>query len=461
MTQRILLSILTLVVICCVGMGLLTAAGGAAVANASNGAPVQPTAMPLPTLQAIPTSALDQNLPSEVVQQMNAIQDQVIQIRGLQPNKTLERALLTNDQLQLRVKDDFFKDYSASQAADDVLELSLLGLVEPGFDLYNLYIKLYSEQVAGFYDSKTKEMFVVQGENFQGTERMNYAHEYTHALQDQNYDLRQGLKVNEDYCKKNAEYCSAVQALFEGDATAVQQEWLATDSTQTDRTEIQNFYSHYKSPVFDSAPAYLKKSFLFPYQQGLEFVMTQLDKGGYAAVDAAFKNPPVSTEQILHPDLYPNDVPDQVSVPDLLPALGSGWRETDRNMLGEMSDYLVLSQGERANYRLPDGQARKAAAGWGGDMLAVYSQDSTQEKAMAYRSRWDTSKDADEFWQALQDYSQARWGSPSRSQAGQQVWDQTTNGSVLIKRAGQEVLWIITPNPATTDQVLNSFTDFK
>ena len=62
-------------------------------------------------------------------------------------------------------------------------------------------------------------MFVVQGENFQGMERMNYSHEYTHALQDQNYDLRQELKVNEEYCKKNAEYCSAVQALFEGDAT--------------------------------------------------------------------------------------------------------------------------------------------------------------------------------------------------------------------------------------------------
>ena len=461
MTRNILLSILTLLVICCLGMGLLTATGAVVLASGSKTATPRPTVTPMAPLPPIPTSALDQNLPPAVVRQMNTIQDQVIQIRGLQPDKTLDRALLTPDQLQQRVTDDFFKDYTTSQAADDVLELSLLGLVEPGFDLYDLYIKLYTEQVAGFYDSKTKEMFVVQGDNFQGMERMNYSHEYTHALQDQNYDLQQGMKVNEAYCKKNAEYCSAVQALFEGDASSVQQAWLTADATEADRTQIQDFYSQYKSPVYDSAPPYLKKSFVFPYQQGLEFVMSLLDKGGYPAIDAAFKNPPVSTEQILHPDLYPNDVPAQVSMPDLLPVLGEGWRETDRNMLGELSTYLVLSQGLDEKYRLPDNQARKAAAGWGGDMLTVYSQDTTQDKAMAYRSRWDTPKDADEFWQALQDYGKARWGSPSQSKTGQLVWDKTANGSVLIKRSGQDILWIITPDSATTTQLLNTFTDFK
>jgi hypothetical protein len=442
-------------------MGFLTSTGAIVLASSNWTAPARPIAAPSVPLQPIPTSALDQNLPTAVVQQMNAIQEQVIQIRGLQPSKALDRALLTTDQLDQHVMDDFFKDYTARQAADDVLELSLLGLVEPGFDLYNFYIKLYSEQVAGFYDTKTKEMFVVQGESFSGIERMNYSHEYTHALQDQNYDLREGLKVNEDYCKKNAEYCSAVQALFEGDATFVQQEWLTTNATQVDRSQIQDFYSRYKSPVFDSAPAYLQKSFMFPYQQGLEFVMTLLDKGGYPAVDAAFKDPPVSTEQILHPDHYPSDVPAQVIMPNLLPVLGAGWRETDRNMLGEFSTYLVLSQGLGANYRLPDNQTRMAAAGWGGDMLVVYSQDATHEKILALHSHWDTPKDAEEFWQALQDYSQARWGSPSLSQTGQLAWDKTGDGSVMIKRSGQDTLWMITPDTATTTQLLNSFPDFK
>jgi len=461
MTRRILLSILTLVVICCVGMGLLTSTEAIVLASSNWTAPARPIAAPIAPLQPIPTSALDQNLPPAVVQQMNAIQEQVIQIRGLQPSKALDRALLTTDQLHQHVTDDFFKDYTTRQAADDVLELSLLGLVEPGFDFYNFYIKLYSEQVAGFYDTKTKEMFVVQVESFLGIERMNYSHEYTHALQDQNYDLREGLKVNEDYCKKNAEYCSAVQALFEGDATSVQQEWLTTDATQVDRSQIQDFYSRYKSPVFDSAPAYLKKSFMFPYQQGLEFVMTLLDKGGYPAVDAAFKDPPVSTEQILHPDHYPSDVPAQVIMPDLLPVLGAGWRETDRNMLGEFSTYLVLSQGLGANYRLSNNQARMAAAGWGGDMLVVYSQDATHEKILAVHSHWDTPKDAEEFWQAMQGYSQARWGSPSLSQTGQLAWDKTGDDSVMIKRSGQDTLWIITPDTTTTTQLLNSFPDFK
>ena len=139
MTRRILLSILTLVVICCVGMGLLTTTGAVVMASSQQGGACSPHGLlhcrlyspsrPLPSTKTCRPA---------VVRQMNNIQDQVIQIRGLQPDKTLDRALLTTSQLQQRVNDDFFKDYTASQAADDVLELSMLGLVEPGFDLYDL-----------------------------------------------------------------------------------------------------------------------------------------------------------------------------------------------------------------------------------------------------------------------------------------------------------------------------------
>jgi hypothetical protein len=114
-----------------------------------------------------------------------------------------------------------------------------------------------------------------------------------------------------------------------------------------------------------------------------------------------------------------------------------------------------------AHYRLPDNQARQATAGWGGDMLVVYAQDATQEKILAVHSRWDTTKDADEFWQALQDYSQARWGLPSLSQTGQLAWDKTGNGSLLIKHSGQDILWMMTPDTTTTNQLLKSFADFK
>jgi hypothetical protein len=453
----ILLSLVTLIVVCCLGFGLVSTAGGVAFTHQPSS-----TSTPAPlALPQLPTLAVTENLPPDVANQMDTIQDQVIQIRRLIPTHALLRATLSDSQLREQVTQDFFKDYTRENASDDVLELSLLGLLEPGFDLYDLYIDLYSEQVAGYYDPKTKEMFVVQGNQFGGLQRMNYAHEFTHALQDQVYDLQDGLKLKDELCKQSSEYCNAVRALIEGDATFTEQLWFIEDASQNDRLDVQDFYGSYKSPVFDSAPAYLKKDFLFPYKQGMEFVQSLYDRDGYAAVDAAFKNPPRDTEQVLHPDLYPASQPAQISLPDFLPALGNGWREVDRNMLGEWSTYLVLSSGADLKYQLPDSQARPASAGWGSDSLVVYRQGATQAGALVLRSNWDTPKDAGEFWRALQDYAKKRWGAPTRSATGRLQWDNTPNGAVIIGQNTSGTLLLIAPDTAAAVKLLDLMPEFK
>jgi hypothetical protein len=468
MKRPVIFSLLTLIVICCAGFGLLSIAGGTVFTRLP--APANtPVALVVPQL---PTLAAAENLPPDVTSQMDAIQNQVIQIRRLIPTHALQRATLSNSQLHDQVIQNFLKDYTREKSTDDVVELSLLGLLNPGFDLYDLYINLYSEQVAGYYDPQTKEMFVVQGNQFGGLERMNYAHEFTHALQDQVYDLRDGLKFKDEYCNQNAEYCNGVDALIEGDATFTEQLWFIEDSTQNDRLQVQDFYGSYKSPVFDSAPAYLKKSFLFPYKQGMEFVQSLYDQGGYAAIDAAFQRPPADTEQVLHPDLYPADQPENVSLPDFLPVLnahsqggqgaqGALWRETDHNMLGEWQTYLVLSSGANVKYQLPDSQARSASAGWGGDAMVVYRQDATQAGALVLKSSWDTPKDAGEFWRALQEYSQKRWGAPSHSTSAQVTWATTPNGAVVTAQNGSDTLLLIAPDMDTASNLLDKLAEFK
>jgi hypothetical protein len=462
MKRPVVFSLLTLIVVCCVGFGLLSLAGGTAFTRLPTPANT-PVALVVPQL---PTLAATEDLPPDVASQMNSIQNQVIQIRRLIPTHALQRATLSNSQLRDQVIQNFFKDYTRDKSTDDVLELSLLGLLDPGFNLYDLYINLYSEQVAGYYDPQTKEMFVVQGNQFGGLERMNYAHEFTHALQDQVYDLRDGLKFKDEYCKLNSEYCNGVDALIEGDATFTEQLWFIEDATQNDRAQVQDFYGAYKSPVFDSAPAYLKKSFLFPYKQGMEFVQSLYAQGGYAAVDAAFKSPPVDTEQVLHPDLYPSDPPENVSLPDFLPVLdahsqGAVWREIDRNVLGEWQTYLVLSSGANVKDQLPDSQARSAAAGWGGDSMLIYRQNGSQAGALVLKSSWDTPKDAGEFWRALQDYAQKRWGTPTTRSSTQFTWANTPNGAVLIGQSGSDTLLLIAPDMDTVSKFLDQLAEFK
>jgi hypothetical protein len=192
------------------------------------------------------------DLPEDVLQQMRIIEKQVAAIRNLQPTGDFIRATLTSEQLQERVTRDFLSDYSIEDAKEDVIVLSTFGLLNSEFDLHSFYIDLLSEQIAGFYDDETKEMVVVQDLTFSGPEKLTYAHEYVHALQDQHFDLKNGLQFSDEICEQEMERCSAVRALLEGDATFLEFEWFVSHSTRDDQREIQTFYDSLESPVFDS-----------------------------------------------------------------------------------------------------------------------------------------------------------------------------------------------------------------
>src|SRR3990172_4693314 len=149
---------------------------------------VPPSATPLQPLD--PSDAPTQR-PPDTLPDMEEIQGQVSTVRGLYPTGPLDRQLIAPEELGQRVEEDFLDEYTAEQAADDVRVLSLFGLVEPGFDLLDFHLGFYEEQVAGYYDTEIERMYVV-GSQWGGAERLTYAHEYVHALQDQTYDLEDG-----------------------------------------------------------------------------------------------------------------------------------------------------------------------------------------------------------------------------------------------------------------------------
>lgn len=391
--------------------------------------------------------------PPSVDVQMDKIQEQVTQIRGLKMNAPLDRAMMSTAELQDVVVNDFFKDYTPEMAKQDADVLSAVGLLEPDFDLLQFYKDLYSEQIAGYYDSTTKEMYVIGDEGFTGLERMTYSHEFTHVLQDQNYDLENGMKLNDDYCETEAEYCAAVTALVEGDATLSEQYWFLRDSTDQDKNEVSDFQSSYKSPVYDSAPAYMKQDFLFPYQQGFTFVQSLYGDNKWKSIDAAYKNPPVSTEQILHPEKYPNEKPVIVNLPDLSSVLGDGWSEIDRSTMGEWYTSLILDSGIDSKFQLDESNATEAAAGWGGDTYVYYSNEASQAYVFAWQSDWDTTDDADDFFTQSREYGILRWGTPTVDQSNVISW----KNEISMKKTGDTVLWIISNDSAAYDKTSAAF----
>jgi hypothetical protein len=259
-------------------------------------------------------------------EEISLIQSQVIEDRGLQPDNPVPVVLLSPEELRQNVTNDFLADYTDEEMADDQIELGAIGLIDPGFDLKGFYTELFSEQVAGYYDNDIGEMFVVKGDGFEGPEHLTYAHEFTHVLQDQTYDIENGLNYSDETCEVDTERCAAIQALIEGDATLSEFNWFQYYAPTEDQQEIIDYINSMNSPIYDSAPAFLQDDFVFAYNQGLQFVQSFYDEGGWPAVDVIYKNPPVSTEQILHPELYPAETPIPVDLPDLTSTLGDGWR---------------------------------------------------------------------------------------------------------------------------------------
>jgi hypothetical protein len=375
----------------------------------------------------------------------------VISIRGLQPSGSFTREVLTSDQLREKVINDFNSDTTPEDIRNEVLELSALGLLQPGFDLGPFYIDLLSEQIAGQYDNKTKEMYVV-GDQFGGTERMSYSHEYTHALQDENFDIQNGLKYDTESCKQDSERCAGIQALIEGDAVQTETDWFTQYATAQDYADIMDFYNNYQSPIYDRAPEYMKEDLTFPYDAGQKFVEYLYKQGGWNAVNAAYANLPVSSEQIMHPERYPDDKPVIVPTVDLTATLGDGWQEVDHGVVGEWYTYLILAAGLDTTYRLDTSTAKTAAEGWGGDSYVAFYNEQSSETVMVLTYEWDTLKDADEFASALVRYGTKRFGQPVSSDTGQTSWGYS-GGYAIFHQTGRATKWVLAPSQAIAQAV--------
>lgn len=396
----------------------------------------------------------------DILSQMQKIEKEVEAIRGLPTANDLDRKTLSQEELRQRVMEDFFVDYTEEEVRQDGIILNLFGLLARDFDLYELFVELYSEQIAGFYDDETKEMVVVQGEEFAGPERMTYAHEYTHALQDAQYDLENGLKLDDETCEQDSEYCAAVTALIEGDASFTETQWFLEHSSLKDKREVVQFYQEYESPIFDDMPAFLQEDMIFPYVKGLEFVNYLFENGGYDAVDEAYRNPPVSTEQILHPERYPDDKPIKIELEDFSTLLGDGWEEIDRNTFGELYTYLMLSLPLNETWALGEEVALDAAEGWGGDLYLVYHHVEKDQDVLISLSEWDTQKDADEYWDAFTTYAVNRWGSNYQNVNNSYSWE-LDGQSVLIKRQANQVLWVVAPESSLAEELSDQFSSFE
>jgi hypothetical protein len=351
-------------------------------------ASVAPSAVP----SAVPSTTSGTPAPTLSNDQVfTSIETAVQQIRELTKKSDVARKILSPGQLTTVVTESFDKSNPPALVAANEQVFKMLGLLPADASLKDLDVQLLSSQVAGLYDPDTKTMDVVSKSGQLGpVEQITYAHEFDHALQDQNFGLSKlGLDDTSD-----SDRTLARLSLPEGDATLLMTLWAEGHLTPAQLIQLAGEANDpSQTAILAAMPDDLKETLLFPYEQGLAWVTGMQTSGGWAAVDAAYANPPDSTEQILHPGKWAShEAPIAVTIPASLPAkLGAGWTMPLTDTFGELQLRIWLEQVGK----VAQAQAEAAAAGWGGDRIALVEKGSTF--GIVIITKWDTPADATEF----------------------------------------------------------------
>jgi hypothetical protein len=349
-----------------------------------------------PSVAPSPTDAGSPEPSQDADAIFDAIEAQVLELRGLEPVDVV-RTTIDEAELATRTAADFDADNPESYVLGIERLYKALGLMPEADSLRDLYLELLASQVAGFYDPDSKELFVVsRSGRINGADKITFAHEYGHALQDANFDI---FEASEDL-RDQSDQAAARAALYEGDATLLMLFWAQNGNMTPE--EIQDYIAAGTDPeslaLLERMPQILVQGLLFPYEAGATWVLPVQTAEGWAGVDALYENPPTTTEQILHPEKYEaGEGALPVEIPaDAASRMGDGWTVALEDTWGEFQTRVWLTESG-----IPTEEATAAAAGWGGDRLVVMNGPD-EAWAVALETTWDSEAEAVEFRDAAE-----------------------------------------------------------
>ncbi|MBK7578734.1 MAG: hypothetical protein IPI67_00895 [Myxococcales bacterium] len=357
---------------------LLVSCGPAPTAEAPHASPTAPPANPL-------VEAVDAGVGASPEAEADRIVAGALRVverhRELAAKGPVKGHSISRAEMVAFVKKELATEVPPAIIGAETQMLFALGVVPASFDYEESLLELMGSQLAGFYDPKQKAMFLAR--DLPPAERSaTLAHELVHALQDQHYDLEKRLKFRED----SGDEQSAIHALAEGDATsAMLDHVLATRGLRAVDVSDEIISLEARGAIelsMESAnvPGILKRSVVSPYIDGLSFVNWSRRRGGWASVDAIWRDLPSTTEQLLHPEKYVSrEKAEPVPIPSAPP--GGPTEVIYRDILGEQSVRILLEEW------MPRRAAAESASDWAGDRVAVFRKEN--QYALAWHLRYD------------------------------------------------------------------------
>lgn len=326
-------------------------------------------------------------------------------ISGLLQRRPLRAERIARERVKGFLEERVREEVKPEELRAEQITLKKFGLLPPDFDLKTAMLELLSEQAAAFYDFRRKRLFLIEGADGE-VQHSALVHELAHALADQNFDLRRFIERG----RPSDDASLARLAVMEGQATWLMSEYLTRQTGQSLRNSpvLVRMMSRAAElsagqfPVFENAPLYLRVTLLFPYTQGMLFQHAVLEKLGPAAFGEVFRRPPVSTQQILHPQKYLQDVrPVTPRLPET--NLGRDFRLLAEGTVGELDHTILLRQ------YVDSKVAEELAPRWRGGAYKIWERKAGRRVVLAYSSRWEDSAAAERYFGCYQQVLRGKW----------------------------------------------------
>lgn len=365
----------------------------------STAAAGQTTNTPAATTTAPPASSAEAGSQSpqafvQAADQVLATMSKIVDLPILDP---LKKSLRSKEQIRAYLIQEEKDDRTDAQRYADDKALEAFGLVPKGFPLDSFMLDVMTDQIAGLYDPKAKEFYIANWIQIEDQKPV-MAHELTHALEDQSFHIDTWIKA----ARPNDDAEMARDSVSEGSAMAAMVDYSLQDEHLGvhDLPDVSGLIRTHavsemaKDPKLSKAPIFIRDELLFPYLAGVSFTQQFLKAHtGWSDLKLLFENPPASTQQIMHPDLYLKGVkPVAVSLPDWKGVAPADWNLLEENVLGEFGLDEVLKD------YLGEARADSLSSAWAGDRYAVFEDQKTKETPLVFRLALDNAEDAAGFY---------------------------------------------------------------
>ena len=378
-------------------------------------------------------SGVDASQAGEIFSEIGDILHDLHDITGFQIKHRVPAEIITRDKVKEFLQQRIKEASTPEEIRVEELTLKKFGLVPQDFDLEKNTVDLLTEQAAAFYDFHRKRLFITDWTP-SATREPALVHELGHALADQNVNLEKFIKQGQ----KSDDGSLARLAVMEGQASWLMAEYLARKAGQSLATspDLLDTMAHSiesgasQFPVFESEPLYLRETLVFPYSQGLLFQNAVYERMKQAAFEEVFRRPPVSTQQILHPETYFSGLePVHPALPRLPDA--HGYKRIAEGTIGELDHSVILKQFASA------GESKKLSPHWRGGLYALLEHRSPERVVLLYAVAWDDAVSAARYFGLYRKVLEKKWKQMTiESESGTALSGVGDDGHFLVQLTG-------------------------